>query len=104
MEKQLALLREKYLVSLPNKVNDIRVLWESLLENKDLESIAVMHRMAHSLSGSGATFGVDLVAQSAKILENHIKDCGSNELFFNPENISQSEKLLSDLEDRVSAG
>ena len=104
MEKQLAVLREKYLASLPSKVNGIRSLWVNILKDKDLLGVDDMHRMAHSISGSGATFGATQVSQSAKSLENYIKACISDECVFEAENISQIETLLSDLEGFVSEG
>lgn len=104
MEKQLALLKEKYLASLPNKIRDIRTLWEVLVEKKNLAGLEELHRMAHSLSGSGATFGAAHVSILAKELENHVKEFVSDVRIFEPENISQIDVLLNNLEGILSEG
>ena len=74
MEAQLAILKEKYVASLPEKIGCIRLLWETLNEEKDETRLEELHRMIHSLSGSGATFGQVQLSQLAKKLELYIKE------------------------------
>lgn len=74
MERQLAILKEKYIASLPEKVGSVCMLWESISEDNDATRLEELHRMAHSLSGSGATYDQVQLSQSAKKLELCIKD------------------------------
>jgi diguanylate cyclase (GGDEF)-like protein len=71
---QLAVLRESYVQQLPEKLQQIQSTWTSLLEDQsNRETLRTLHRMAHSLTGSGATFGLDEVSAKARVLERKLK-------------------------------
>jgi len=74
LEKSLNELKDKYLRSLPDKVCEISSLWSNLCVNPNPEDHEKIHRLAHSLAGSGATFGEDKISKSAKILELALKE------------------------------
>jgi len=82
MQKQLAILKEKYLVALPDKVDAIRSLWTDINNTQESDRLEELHRMAHSLAGSGATFDQIHVSKCSKDLENYIKEhVASNDIF-----------------------
>ncbi len=73
LEKQLAVLKENYLKALPEKINEIRSLWLSASSTGDEEHVVELHRKAHSLAGSGATFDQIELSKTSKKLELFIK-------------------------------
>lgn len=70
---QLAALRKRYAADLPAKIQQIRTGFEALNKQWDRESVSTLHRQAHSLTGSGATFGYAEVSQAARNLEQRLK-------------------------------
>jgi len=76
----LQLLQEKYLKELPAKLAEISTLLEALrrAEKFDADMAQSLHRMVHSLSGSGATFGLTELSVAAKTLEHTIKEIEQN--------------------------
>lgn len=61
-------LRQKYLASLEEKAGVIKALWEQFLQG-DRSVLPEIKRHAHSLKGSGATFGFAEISESGKQLE-----------------------------------
>lgn len=102
MEKQLAILRGKYMASLPDKIGALRRLWNDAVKEKNIEGLSELHRMAHGLSGSGATFGATHVSQAAKKLEIYIKPFIVDYKIFEAKKTSEVEVLLAGLEGVVS--
>lgn len=65
-------LREAYAKRLPAKLDEISSLWQLFVEEKgkvSAESLATLHRMAHSLAGSGPTYGFTALGTAARSLE-----------------------------------
>ncbi len=102
MEKQLAVLKEKYIASLPEKIGKIRDLWESQCAGKDTSRLDEFHRMVHSLTGSSATLGVMKISEESKILENCISQNLTADDFFSPASLEEIERLLGSLEGTMS--
>jgi diguanylate cyclase (GGDEF)-like protein len=74
LARQLAALRTSYIASLPGKLVDLQCACERAVRRADdREAIATAHRQAHSLTGSGATFGCDRVSRTARTLEGILK-------------------------------
>lgn len=74
VQEQLAALAQGYAALLPGKVADMRALLETLLtEGWDQTRGETLHRMAHSLAGSGGTLGMHQVSQAARQLEQVLK-------------------------------
>ena len=93
IEQQLALLQEKFKQALPGKVEEIEQLWNSLLAGNASDSaITDCHRMAHSLVGSGATFGATIISKVSRELEQVFKN-----LVNNSELSSETKSVISDL-------
>lgn len=74
IEKKLASLQADFKFTLSEKVNDIEILWNSILEgNADESAIEDCHRMAHTLAGSGGTFGAIAVTTASRELIDTFK-------------------------------
>jgi len=69
----LAFLQEQrndYRDSLPQRLAQIGGLWHQVLNDKNsAEALATLERCAHSLAGSGATFGFAGLGDAARVLE-----------------------------------
>lgn len=74
----LRLLRERYQKELPAKLAEIDTLLEVLraAEKPVPEDVHTLHRLVHSLTGSGATFGLSALSDTARQLEMTIKEIG----------------------------
>ena len=66
MEKQ----RVDYRNMLPQRLAQISQLWSQILKGeKPAEALTTLERCAHSLAGSGATFGLVGLGNAAQVLE-----------------------------------
>jgi len=66
-------LRADYAEQLPVTVAQMEELWRRLVHAElPLAKLADLVRMAHSISGSGATFGLPGASQAARELESHL--------------------------------
>jgi len=69
-EKRFQESRLQYIKSLPDKVSEIKLIWNQLNINQwRLEVLLKMRNMAHNLAGSGGTFGFHKLSEQAKLLE-----------------------------------
>ncbi|MDH5256614.1 MAG: SpoIIE family protein phosphatase [Gammaproteobacteria bacterium] len=98
LQKQLAVLKENYLLALPSKIDDIRETWLSASSTGQLDSLIELHRKAHSLAGSGATFDQFELSKVAKTLENFIKDHMVNSEIFTESNAIAVNVFINKLE------
>ncbi len=74
IEQQLAALQAEFKRTLPDKVADIENLWNLVLAGDASDStISDCHRMAHTLVGSGGTFGAIVVTTASRELEQALK-------------------------------
>jgi len=72
-EEKLQSLAAMYAERLPNKISEIEKVWQRLQNEWDQDGLVVMHRLVHSLSGSGKTFGFADLSIKARILEQNLK-------------------------------
>ncbi len=73
-EAQMQLLRDAYARELPTKLDDLEALLQAAAGSADAESLAPVQKAAHSLAGSGATFGFAHITQHAREIEYLIAD------------------------------
>ena len=74
VKKQLAALQQAFELSIPAKLSTIEQLWGDISQAKNGEtSLAELHRIVHSLSGSAGTFGAVSIGLAARDLEQRIK-------------------------------
>ncbi len=76
--EQFDVLRRAYGDRLDEKIGSIEAGWQHYLAlsagTEKLEALATLHRLTHSLAGSGATFGFPLVSQFARRAEMVLKE------------------------------
>ena len=66
----LELQRADYRRALPQQLAQIELLWNQVLNHESAaQALATLERCAHSLAGSGATFGFAGVGSAARELE-----------------------------------
>lgn len=70
--QKLFAIRKNWAKNLPSKLDEIQAAWQSLTEGPwDGERLRELHRMTHTIAGSGGTFGlpaIGLAAREAEIL------------------------------------
>jgi len=104
LQKQLALLKTNYLTALPSKIEDLENIWLEAINSGNEEHAMEMHRKAHSLAGSGATFDQERLSKIAKILENFIKDHMALNDLFDESNINKINIIVKKLRDSYGKG
>ena len=68
--QQLMEMQQDYASRLPGKIIELEQIWERIQGRGDSrEDLALLRRKAHSLSGSGTTFGFKEISESARQLE-----------------------------------
>lgn len=93
--RKLSALRREYLQLLPAKVGEIESGWISALKNhSDVTQLRALHRFAHSLVGSGATFGHPGLSEAARVLEQFFKQLIEHAQPAGPEDAHRVEELL----------
>lgn len=74
LQAKLKAMSDDYAAKLPGKLGQIERAWEQLPENRwDDEGFETLHRMVHSLTGSGKTFGFALLSDVAHNFEEYLK-------------------------------
>lgn len=95
---QLKALHDTYATGLPEKVSQIRSGLDTLRSGWDDKLLRTLHRQVHSLTGSGATFGYAEVSDTARKLEQLLKQLSEMNAGPGHEWVQQIEPLLSALE------
>ena len=74
LAQRLAQLSEGFRDELPQRLDDISTAWRVLQESGwSDENAETLERLAHSLAGSGATFGLASISEAAKSLEQAVE-------------------------------
>ena len=74
LEAKLAVIKCAYVAELPARAASLRAAWDRVqTEDWAQEPLQELHRLAHSLAGSGATFGFVEVSAHARALEIPLK-------------------------------
>lgn len=73
LQEKMRVLRESYAAQLPEKIRQIEAACAGYQSRSDEETLHALHRMVHSLTGSGATFGFSELSQVARVLEEYLK-------------------------------
>lgn len=92
----LRTLSASYAAQLPEKISQIEDTWAVLKAKWDANVLSDFHRMVHSLTGSGATFGFTELSHVARTLEAILK------LFVNQVGTANAEQL-AEIQIQVSA-
>jgi HPt (histidine-containing phosphotransfer) domain-containing protein len=74
LQARLQALNDAYAAQLPEKLKQIEQVWGRLPKAEWVEvDFESLHRMVHSLTGSGKTFGFSLLSDVARGLEQYLK-------------------------------
>ncbi|MCP5050862.1 MAG: response regulator [bacterium] len=70
MQKHFQALKDNYAKKLPGKILEMEKIWENALTGRKTEKhLESLRRQAHSLTGSGTTFGFKDISDNARELE-----------------------------------
>ncbi len=69
MSSKLQTIRNLYVADLPQKINNMRLAWHKVIEQKDTNDLRQLRIMIHSLAGSSGSFGLPQIQQQAEQLE-----------------------------------
>ncbi|NNM79966.1 MAG: diguanylate cyclase [Gallionella sp.] len=99
LQAKLQLLNDAYAAQLPEKFRQIEQAGESLRQAVwDEEGFQILHRLVHSLSGSGKTFGFSALSEAARALENELKLIGEAKQVLDDAQRDRIGHLLRELE------
>ncbi len=73
VEAQLAALKDKFVGGLPDRLALLRDTFDGWWLSQEAAQLEAFHRLVHSLTGAGATFGCIEVSQAARELETYLK-------------------------------
>ncbi|MDP1678604.1 MAG: diguanylate cyclase [Candidatus Nitrotoga sp.] len=98
LQVQLKLLSDAYAAQLPEKLKQVEEVWKQLrLDSWDEEGFQTLHRMVHSLTGSGKTFGFALISDVARNLEEHLNQIAQAKTALSEDQRQHIHKLMSEL-------
>ena len=98
LQAQLQALSDAYAVQLPEKLQQIEQTWNQLPQNEwDDEGFENLHRMVHSLTGSGKTFGFGLLSDVARGLEQYLKQLVQVKMVLSEEQREHVQGLMREL-------
>ncbi|MBI4672898.1 MAG: diguanylate cyclase [Chloroflexi bacterium] len=101
-ESALQALRDDYRNNLPVRMDELTSAWRLVRDGAwDAEPFTAFARLAHSLAGSGATYGFGDVSRAARALEQYCKACPAEERISSDEQC-EIEKLLGQLEQAIA--
>ena len=100
--EQLAALQELFRKQLPQKIEALEKPWIFLRDHEITEEgLQEIHRIAHTLAGSGGTFGAGEISQIARRLEIRLKEilqkCSITQDCLTPYNIQEINTCIEDL-------
>ncbi|MBK9713027.1 MAG: response regulator [Kouleothrix sp.] len=79
MASDLHALSESYAARIPAKLVEIEQAYAAAHESRSQDDLQTLHRLAHSMNGSGATFGFHRVSEAARALERAIAPRGGGQ-------------------------
>lgn len=95
---RVRLLKAEYLVNLEQKKGDILEAWNSVsIESSQTEALTKLYYLMHNLTGTGSTFGYDIISSQARILESIFRHASSSSNKINNEQMEQIDILLQKL-------
>ena len=103
LQAKLELLCDAYAAQLPEKLSQLEQVWDQLPQDSwDGEGFQTLHRMVHSLTGSGKTFGFSLLGDVARNLEEHLNQIAQAKTALNEDQRKDIHKLMSELSQAAS--
>ncbi len=96
-QKQLVSLAKNYALKLPERVGEIKTVWEKLKEENKQEYLVELEFLLHKIQGSSGTFGFDAVSEKSKDMEVFVKEILVSNEAFQKESANKLEKYVQDL-------
>lgn len=97
---QLQLLQDEFARQLPGKVEQLETSWNGILAG-NLALLPELHRLVHSLSGSGATFGFSDLSRASISLEQVLQALPETVTELGEASRAQISELLQNIRDCV---
>jgi len=98
----LKALSDAYAAELPQKIQQIEAAWGNLQHGEwDDAGFQSLHRMVHSLTGSGRTFGFATLSDAARALETMLAEMVQVKAMPDQEQRNQMRMALSALQQAV---
>ncbi|NWJ44302.1 MAG: diguanylate cyclase [Chloroflexi bacterium] len=95
---ELKLLRKAYAGRLPSRMDEITNCWlEARRNNWRMDYFENLHMLAHKLAGSGATYGYSQIGDSARTLEQKLKNLLSSGITPDNSQIHELDRNLQNL-------
>ncbi|MEN9252116.1 MAG: diguanylate cyclase [Thermostichales cyanobacterium HHBFW_bins_127] len=94
-QEELALLAKAYTDEVPSKLAQMRSIWSQFCEQKDQRLLSTLHRLAHNMAGSAATFGLSSLSDQARRFDLFLKKILDTQL---PPNNDQEQQVLAFLD------
>lgn len=99
----LAQLENNFVSKLPLRVAEMAALISSLRNNWDNDVAEELYREAHSLAGSGGTFGLAVISDTARVLQHTVQTFTQQESAPDTQQFSALDQLLVELATAISA-
>jgi diguanylate cyclase (GGDEF)-like protein len=98
LDLELRDLQQYFAGRLPERLEEIESTWKEVRDSGwALDPLRELHRLSHSLSGAGGTFGYPEVTRTARALERYLKECLESSGPPGEQAASRVETLLADL-------
>lgn len=98
MQAKLTVLSDAYAAQLPEKLKQIEQAWQQLPTDRwDEEGFETLHRMVHSLTGSGKTFGFGALSDVARNLEEQLKQLAHAKTLLSEDQHNHIQVLMCEL-------
>ena len=99
LQARIQALSDAYAAQLPEKLRQIEEHWAGLGEGVwDEADFETLHRMVHSLTGSGKTFGFVLLSAAARNLEELLESVAQAKAGLNEDQRARIEEKLRELQ------
>jgi len=72
IEQKLQAMKDRFREGLAERLIDIEASWQGACDG-DTQALENLHRQAHSLAGSGATFGFEEISEAARAVERVVQ-------------------------------
>lgn len=73
IQMQLDQLRQDYFNRLPNRLQEIEAYWQQLSRQWQPETLNILHRLVHSLTGTSATLHFKAMSETSQRLERQLQ-------------------------------
>ncbi len=98
LQERLKALNDSYFQQLPEKIITAERLWREILADGAWGVPArELHRLLHSLAGSGATFGAQELSACARAFEYHVQERMQHAAPLDAETAARIEGYLQEL-------